>query len=254
MRQLVELLNSIGGSVASRQSSLPTAGSSRGIACQRANSSPMQAAAAAAEPPPLSPELAARHPALRAAEAALEAKLENGAAACDEDYLSLTMLNEQLATQRGFDAAVARLDLNRCAASVWAAAAAVMMMMMMMVAAAAAADGDDGMRLNRCTRRCLSIAANAADSFTLTSSARHAANRLPPCLCAAGTATCCRTMTTVCGWAAPPSRPGGPQAAAPRRPLVAAPQPRHWLGAALAGAALGAAAAAQQQRETWRTM
>lgn len=113
MRQLVELLNSIGGSVASRQSSLPTAGSSRGIACQRANSSPMQAAAAAAEPPPLSPELAARHPALRAAEAALEAKLENGAAACDEDYLSLTMLNEQLATQRGFDAAVARLDLNR---------------------------------------------------------------------------------------------------------------------------------------------
>lgn len=113
MRQLVELLNSIGGSVASRQSSLPTAGSSRGSPCRRANSSPMQAAAAAAVPPPLSPELAASHPALRAAEAALEAKLENGAAACDEDYLSLTMLNEQLATQRGFDAAVARLYLNR---------------------------------------------------------------------------------------------------------------------------------------------
>ncbi len=80
MRQLVDLLNSIAGSAASRQSSLPAAGSSRGGTCRRASSSPMlTTAGAAAAPPPLSAELAARHPALRAAEAALEAKLENGA-------------------------------------------------------------------------------------------------------------------------------------------------------------------------------
>ncbi|KAI7840631.1 hypothetical protein COHA_005653 [Chlorella ohadii] len=114
MRQLVDLLNSIAGSAASRQSSLPAAGSSRGGTCRRASSSPMlTTAGAAAAPPPLSAELAARHPALRAAEAALEAKLENGAADCDEDYIRLAELNEQLGSQRGFDAAEARRDLNR---------------------------------------------------------------------------------------------------------------------------------------------
>ncbi len=38
------------------------------------------------------------------------------AADCDEDYIRLAELNEQLGSQRGFDAAEARRDLNRCAA------------------------------------------------------------------------------------------------------------------------------------------
>ncbi|PSC69772.1 Meiotically up-regulated 66 [Micractinium conductrix] len=70
--------------------------------------------AAAAPPlPPMSPVAAAALPVLRAAEAALEAKLAGNAAACDADFMQLHILNERLARELRFTAAEARRDLNR---------------------------------------------------------------------------------------------------------------------------------------------
>lgn len=145
MRQLIDLLNSIAGSAARLPSGLPlppngsspvpgfTRGSTRnGSSTSSSSSSSLRiakdssAASAVAAgryslPPPMSPAAAAALPVLRAAEAALEAKLANGAAACDIDYMQLHILNEQLGQEGLFRDAEARRELNRCA---WAAAAA----------------------------------------------------------------------------------------------------------------------------------
>ena len=61
----------------------------------------------------MSAAAAARHPALRAAEAALESQLASNAAGCDREYVGLLVLNEGLQQERSFGAAEARRDLNR---------------------------------------------------------------------------------------------------------------------------------------------
>lgn len=134
MRQLIDLLNSIAGSASRLQAGMQPAdaaalaaagparlcGRDRG---RRITSSGVAAGsilpiggptAAAAPPlPPMSPVAAAALPVLRAAEAALEAKLAGNAAACDADFMQLHILNERLARELRFTAAEARRDLNR---------------------------------------------------------------------------------------------------------------------------------------------
>lgn len=135
MRQLVDLLNSIAGSAARLPSSLPPS-SSAGIASVGLPGSqqPIGAALgsdtgsslqsrggmggpfyAAGPPPPLSPAAAAALPALRAAEAALEAKLANDGAVCTGEYVRLHLLNERFGAQRSFSDAEACRPLNRWA-------------------------------------------------------------------------------------------------------------------------------------------
>ena len=131
MRQLVELLNSIAGSAARLPSGLPP---SSGTGSERAlggvlgggSSSSLQSGdsmgggmGSAGPPPPLSAAAAAAFPALRAAEAALEAKLADDAAACVADYVRLHVLNERLGARRSFRAAEACRSLNRWGGGWW---------------------------------------------------------------------------------------------------------------------------------------
>ncbi|KAL4443249.1 hypothetical protein ABPG75_010986 [Micractinium tetrahymenae] len=135
MRQLIDVLNSIAGSAARLPSSLPPSSSTgsggagrpgsqqAGAAPGGSSSSSMRGSSSSSSfggaldeadlPPPLSTAAAAALPALRAAEAALEAKLANDAAACVADYMRLHVLNERLGAQRRFRDAEACRGLNR---------------------------------------------------------------------------------------------------------------------------------------------
>ena len=114
MRQLIELLNSFAGTAAQMPSSLPAAEGTAGASSSddSGRTGPPSLVPAV---PPMSAAAAGRHPALRAAEAALEAQLASNAAACDSAYMELLVLNEGLQQERSFGAAEARPDLNRCA-------------------------------------------------------------------------------------------------------------------------------------------
>lgn len=113
MRQLADLLNSFAGTAARLPSGLPLT-TSPGVPGSRGS----MGAVREAGPPPLSAAAAAAFPALRAAEAALEAKLADDAAACVADYVRLHVLNERLGARRSFRAAEACRGLNRCGAQV----------------------------------------------------------------------------------------------------------------------------------------
>lgn len=119
MRQLVDLLNSItGGSARLSGAGAATSLARRGTASRAASASASPEGVLSAAPTaqrPMSAEQRAQHPALAAAEAALEAKLAGKGAACEADFLQLQFLNEGLVQQRAFKAAEACRDLNRCA-------------------------------------------------------------------------------------------------------------------------------------------
>ncbi|KAL4419642.1 hypothetical protein ABPG77_008583 [Micractinium sp. CCAP 211/92] len=108
MRQLADLLNSFAGTAARLPSGLPLT-TSPGVPGSRGSMGAWREAG----PPPLSAAAAAAFPALRAAEAALEAKLADNAAACVADYVRLHVLNERLGARRSFRAAEACRGLNR---------------------------------------------------------------------------------------------------------------------------------------------